>query len=288
MENVKGIKLSVFFDHILEAVEQTKESLETVLEEVRGMQIEAVEIHLGYLLEHKEIPELLQRFGLRISSIYESYEMEKGLDVEKARKHIQTAVEVGAEKILVVPGFLHGEEARQMKEHMGSREALAAFFEENAKIQSMAEGISFLAKEGKERGVTVTIEDFDSPESPLSGEYGVEWFLGKVPLLQYAMDTGNYLYYGEDILEVLELFKEKIVHVHCKDRPRRDQDPFSGGCPSVAVGTGCIPMEAIVSRLKDQGYQGYLSIEHFGVQNQKDCIRDSAAFLGGILHGKGI
>lgn len=288
MENAKGIKLSVFFDHILEGAKQTREPLETLLKEVRDMQIEAVEMHLGYLLEQKEIPELLRRFGLKVSSIYESYELEQGLDVEKARKHIEAAVQVGAEKILVVPGFLHGEEARQMKEHMGNREALAGFFEGNAKIQSMAEGLSFLAKEGKERGITVTVEDFDNPESPLSGVYGVEWFLRKVPLLQYTMDTGNYLYYGEDILEVLELLKDKIVHVHCKDRLRRGQDPFPGGCPSVAVGTGYIPMEAIVSRLKDLGYQGYLSIEHFGVENQRDCIRESAAFLGGILYGKGI
>lgn len=273
------MKLSVFLDHILQAKEQTGKSLEELLWEVREAGIEAVEMHLEYLMTHEEILELLEKAGLKICSIYENYEMERHTDREKAYRHINAALEAGAEKILVVPGFLHGEEAEQMQARMGNREDLEAFFERSESIQRMAEGLRFISEEGNKKGIAVTVEDFDNPSSPLSGVYGVHWFLKQAPHLCYTFDTGNYLYYGEDLMEVLDLLGERIVHVHCKDRIETGGNPFTEDCPSVILGTGYIPFEALTGRLKETGYQGYLSIEHFGVEDQEGCIRKSAAFL---------
>lgn len=266
------MRLSVFFDHILQAKEQTGKTLEELLQGVKSAGIEAVEINLEYLVNHKEIFDLLKKVGLAVSCIYEFYEMGQRNEEEKAQKHIETAILVGAGRILVVPGFLQGEYSKVMQEKMADQDAIENFMSQNSEICRMTEGLSYIAKLGEKEGVVVTVEDFDDLNSPLSGMYGIGWFLKQIPQLRYTLDTGNYLYNGEQVLDALNLHKEKITHVHCKDR-----EPKTNA--SVESGKGYIPFEEIIHRLKEQNYKGYLAIEHFDVADQEGCMKRSACFL---------
>lgn len=284
------MRVSVFFDHILQAKEQTGKPLEELLAGVRSSGIEAVEICLTYLVEHPETVQLLKDADLKVSCIYEFYEMGLREEEEKANRHIETAVKVGASRVLVVPGFLHGLEAKRMQgkmkqgglmqgklksTNMEQCNALEKWFEKNRKIGKMVEGLSYIAQLGARKGVTVTVEDFDDMNSPLSGMYGIHWFLKKVPELRYTLDTGNYLFYGEDVLDAWELLKDKVAHVHCKDR-----HPQSNA--SVQTGSGRMPIKQLVLALAEQGYDGYLAIEHFDVLGQEECMRNSAQYLQGL------
>lgn len=270
------MKISVFFDHILQAQEQTGKSIEELLQGVRQSGIEAVEICLDFLVEHEETWEALKQADLAVSCIYEFYDMGRCDETEKARKHIETAVKVGAEKVLVVPGFLKGWSSKRMQHKMSDVQAIEKFMSSNKEIRRMVEGLSFLAKLGKEKGVTVTVEDFDDRNSPLSGMHGIHWFLKQIPELMYTLDTGNYLFYNENVVDAFALLSDRIAHVHCKDRQEESH-------ASVAVGTGYIPFEKVIQSLKAQGYSGYLAIEHFDVENQEDCMRRSAEFLKQVL-----
>lgn len=266
------MRLSVFFDHILQAKEQTGKSLEELLAGVRNAGIEAVEINLTYLCEHSLVWDALKAADLGVSCIYEFYDMGRCNETEKVCRHVETAVKVGSKRILVVPGFLAGESSLQMQKAMPMRGNIVDFFKSNDEIKRMAEGLSFAVKYGKEKGVTVTVEDFDGLDSPLAGMYGIRWFLQQVPELMYTLDTGNFLFYGEDVLDAFELLKERIAHVHCKDRQPETK-------ASVQTGTGYIPFTEIIDRLKAQNYEGYLAIEHFDVEGQEECMRGSAEFL---------
>ncbi|MBO5176296.1 MAG: sugar phosphate isomerase/epimerase [Lachnospiraceae bacterium] len=266
------MKLSVFFDHVLQAREQTGKSVEELLAIVRAAGIEAVEINLSYLCEHPEVWDALKEAGLGISCIYEFYDMGRCDESEKVRRHVETAVKAGAKRILVVPGFLSGEDSLQMQKVMPVQENIVGFFENNSEIKRMAEGLVFAAKCGAEKDVTVTVEDFDGLDSPLAGMYGIHWFLQQVPELMYTLDTGNFLFYGEKVLDAFELLKERIAHVHCKDR-----QPETNA--SVQTGTGYIPFEEIINKLKAQQYDGFFAIEHFDVDGQEECIQGSAGFL---------
>ena len=266
------MKISVFFDHILQAKEQTGKSLEELLAGVRNAGVEAVEINLTYLCEHFDVVNVLKHADLGISCIYEFYDMGHYDESEKAKKHVDTAVSVGAKRILVVPGFLSGEASKEMQKCMPVKENIVAFFEGNEEIKGMAEGLSFAAKYGKEQEVIVTVEDFDGLDSPLAGMHGIHWFLRQVPELMYTFDTGNFLFYGEDVLEAFELLRDRIAHVHCKDR-----QPETNA--SVQTGTGYIPFVPVLEKLKKQNYNGYLAIEHFDVEGQEECMRGSAEFL---------
>ena len=88
----------------------------------------------------------------------------------------------------------------------------------------------------------------------------------------YTLDTGNFLFYGEKVLDAFELLKDRIAHVHCKDRRPETN-------ASVQTGTGYIPFTEIINKLKAQQYDGYLAIEHFDVDGQEECMRGSAEFL---------
>ena len=84
-----------------------------------------------------------------------------------------------------------------------------------------------------------------------------------------TFDTGNLIIHSEDVLTAWDLLRDRIVHVHCKDR----------GAESVAVGDGYIPVEGVLNRMTEAGYEGYLAIEHFDAADQESCIKKSAAFL---------
>ena len=216
--------------------------------------------------------ELLVANELGVSCIYEFYDMGRCDESEKACRHVETAVKAGANRILVVPGFLSGNASLQMQKAMPVQEKIIAFFESNDKIKRMAEGLSFVAKYGAEKGVTVTVEDFDGLDSPLAGMYGIQWFLQQVPKLMYTLDTGNFLFYGEKVLDAFELLRDRIAHVHCKDR-----QPETNA--SLQTGTGYIPFTEVLEKLKKQNYDGYLAIEHFDVEGQEECMKGSAEFL---------
>ena len=59
------------------------------------------------------------------------------------------------------------------------------------------------------------------------------------------------------------------MNVHCKDRSRGP----------VAVGDGNIPIDKVVRRLNETGYDGYYVIEHFDADNQMETIKRSADYL---------
>ncbi len=271
------MKLSVFFDHVLQAQEQTGKTITELLQGVRKAGIEAVEIRLEYLIEHGEVIQVLKQADLAVSCIYEFYEMGRCDETVKAQKHIETALRVGAGRVLVVPGFLKGLEAKWMQRKMSDAQKIEDFMSHNRKIMRMKEGLSYIAKLGQEKGVVVTVEDFDDMNSPLSGMHGIHWFLKQVPQLKYTLDTGNYLFYEESVLEAFELLKGRIAHVHCKDRQEEDN-------ASVVVGMGYIPFEEILKGLKLLDYEGYLAIEHFDVENQENCMKRSAEYLRKIYH----
>lgn len=263
------MKLSVFYDHILQAAVQTGKSPEELLKEVRSTGIEAVEINMTYLCEHEETYRLLEQAGLQVSCVYEFYEMDRRDESIKAKRHIETARKAGAGKILVVPGFLSAREAELYKATVPDYEKVAEFLSGNEKALRMVRGLSEIVMVGIASGVTVTIEDFDHVTSPISCMNGMLWFLKQIPQLRVTFDTGNFITHGEDLFAAWELLKDFVVHVHCKDREARP----------VAVGEGYIPIKNVVGLMKQNGYEGYLAIEHFDADNQEICMRKSADYL---------
>ncbi len=131
---------------------------------------------------------------------------------------------------------------------------------------------AFAARAAKE-GLTVMVEDYDNASSPCFNTEMLKDLFSKAPSLMHNFDSGNYIIAGEDCLEALKLFRERIAHVHLKDRvPATD---FR--CP--AVGSGCLPEAEVIRALVDSGYDGWFTVEHFGAKDMLTAARESYSFI---------
>lgn len=262
------MKISVFYDHILQAAEQTGKEIPFLLQEVKAAGIDAVEINMTYLNEHEDTYKLLKGAQLDVSCVYEFYEMDSKDETKRAQCHVDTAKKAEAGKILVVPGFF-SEETKDYVACIQDYGKTADFLSHNEKALRMAKGMADIVAMAKKQGIQVVIEDFDNIDSPIACVNGMKWFMEQIPELWITFDTGNFIIHKEDIFAAWEALKERVIHVHCKDR----------GAESVAVGDGYIPMKEILGRIVESGYEGYFAIEHFDAADQEKCMQRSAAFL---------
>lgn len=116
------------------------------------------------------------------------------------------------------------------------------------------------------------------------------WFAERIPQLMITFDTGNFMYSGQSELDAFGLLKDRIVHVHCKDRsliekPHCEMKMTVDGKAMypAPVGSGCIKMKEIIASLEARGYDGIYTIEHFGAEDQLMYIKRSAEFLDGVI-----
>lgn len=307
------MRLSVFYDHITQALRQEGGELAQLLEACRSFGIEGLEINCAQLREgQRQIGEA----GLKVSCIYEFYDFIHSDNLDRAKAHVDLAAEAGAEKVLIVPGFLEKEEAqalwgcirkpdeeetckgaeeegtksspnrskktKEAAEYIKNYPAVAYQMENSEPICKIRETLQKLVKFGQEKNVKITLEDFDDFTSPCSGMLFLKWFMEQVPGLGHTFDMGNYAYSDEDAEVAYELLKPYIVHVHCKDRGMEENmlyRRYCRGLAGVSVGGGYIPIRELVESLRLQGYDGYLAIEHFDLPEQMRHIRQSAEFL---------
>ncbi len=281
------MQISVFYDHITQAGQQTGRSPSALLQECKACGIDGLEINYTQLKKGGlRLHRAFRKAGLAISCIYEFYDFTHNGDLSRAKKHVDLAAKVGAGKVLIVPGFLEEQEAAELNACSQEQTEVNRFMESHASTCRLRDTLRELVSYGQERGVRITLEDFDGAASPCAGRFSLKWLMEQVPGLGYTLDMGNFAYSDEDVTEAYELLKAYIAHVHCKDRGMERQYQavkqrfrYCQGLACVPVGGGYLPIRELIKQLKTQGYDGYLAIEHFDAPAQADYIHRSAAFL---------
>lgn len=265
------MKLAVFYEHVEKAAAQRGISMSEALACVRQMGYSMIEIDFDALTE--EAYALIAGAGLEISSVYCFFRFDREPQRERIHALVESALRFGAKRVMPIPGFFRGEtdEARRV--------------ELNRMLASMKE----LTDLAGQHGLTVTIEDFDSADSPIRNSRGMNVFLERLPSLRATFDTGNFRYSMEDEFSAFEALKASIAHVHLKDRSRMNGSGDSSltamdgaalyPCP---VGSGFIPIRELLVRLAGIGYDGVLVCEHFGTRDQLACMEQSAQFVRSI------
>ena len=275
------MKYSVFYHHICEAARETGRNVDEMLLLARSWGIGYVELDRdaigargGDILG---LCDQLTRCGMAPSSIYGFYSwQEEGSVPAEDDLLLWQAQLLECPRVMVIPGFYtdpaDAEKCREEKARMIA-------------------GMQKLCAMAAARGITPTIECFDDARSPIATIAGMAEFLAAVPELKVTLETGNFLFSGDDILEAQHRFAGAIAHVHLKDRflPRLSPDIAPAGDRTVAVtgevmypcavGHGHIPMDTVLRRLSGAGYDGILTIEHFGAADYAQTIRDSIDWL---------
>lgn len=266
------MKLSVFYHHICEAASQRNMSVDAVLEKVRSFGISCVECDIGDL-RSGEVPALLKKHGFGISSVYGFYDFVSSPDGFAGFEHCDIAAEVGADKVMIIPGFYSAADP-------GTRER---------ERENMLKGMSEMCAYAEKNGLTPTVEDFDDFNSPISTAEGMKWFADRIPNLKITFDTGNFMYSAQSEVYAFKLLKDKIVHVHCKDRSMTPDERCEMKCAvdgtemyACPVGFGCVAVAETVRELEKSGYGGFYVIEHYGAYDQLGFIERSVENLKGM------
>lgn len=272
---------SVFFHHVRCAAEETHRTIDQMLEIIRSWGIGYVELDRDDLTANEQcladMKAMLHRHDLRPSSIYGFY----GWDHENALPTgddllLRQAQLLDCQRIMLIPGF-HADVGNAPQ-----------CYEENARMQAATCVMADLAAE---RGLTATIECFDDARSPIATISGMADYLSAAPSLGVTLETGNFLFSGDDILQAQQQFADRIRHVHLKDRflPQRSPSTIPTGEPKTSlqglqmypcpVGYGHIPISQVLSELERRQYSGIMTIEHFGVPSYEQAIRQSITWL---------
>lgn len=267
------MKISVFYEHILEAAEQSSMTVLDVCKKISSHGITGVEIENKRIYEkEEEIMKVLKQTGMEVSCIYGFFDFSHQDDIRSGLEMVDLAKKVHAGKIMAIPGFITGIELFPLIR--------------KRKIDKMVSALSCICNYAKESNVTVVLEDFDDKKAPYSNADGLKYFMDHVKGLKCAFDTGNFLYSEEDSFDVLPLFLNKIAHVHCKDRIFQKKE---GEIPkktvrgremySCAVGSGCIRMKEIIEKIIENDYDDYFAIEHFGSLCQFEDMLKSVEWM---------
>lgn len=263
------MKLAVFYQHIKDLAKQEQISIEKALTKINELDIFEVEIGLEDLENVQEMQALFAQANMKVGSIYNFYNFTKDSDIETTiKKHIQTALDFNCNTILIIPDLLRDDKSQNEQE-----------------MQEIMQGMKRVCEHAVLNGITPTIEDFDSDQSPISTYQGMLLFLNEIPELKVSFDTGNFYMAQQSETVAFDLLKDKIVRVHCKDRSLQ-----SGGeeltkiigdkeVYPCAVGDGVINFDYILKGLKELNFNPTLVIEHFGISNQLNAIKKSANWL---------
>lgn len=151
--------------------------------------------------------------------------------------------------------------------------------ERTAGIRWVTDGFLRALDEAERHGVTLAYEnhtkgapwdywDFSQPSEVF---LEILHALSETPL-GVCFDTANPLVLNEDVLALLDKVVARVVVLHIFDM--REPGTFE----AVRVGTGASPIPQVLSRMRREGYDGWLSIEEAS-RLGKDGFTQSIAFV---------
>ena len=144
--------------------------------------------------------------------------------------------------------------------------------EPNQGREIVAQGIDRAVKTGREKKVAIAIESFGISYKLQSTTGMLDDLYGKVkesPCF-FVGDLANPCYGGEAPIISLQKFSDKLKHVHVKDVKKTTEGigfPAAGGywLDEEDIGLGMADVPSSLKFLKEKGYAGWYSIEHFSL-----------------------
>ena len=244
-------RISIFFDHVAEIARQEKTSISEAAQRVRKLGVEGIDVRVAMSEEQMC---MLDSLGFQHASAIADIDFVKGDQPEAVRQALDFAHRYGYTRLLVIPGLLPENASQTLMDDVCAR-------------------ITAFVKEASKEGIDVMVEDYDNPRSPCYNTQTLDHLFAASPQLSHVFDTGNYLFCGEDVMTALRHFRERIHHVHLKDRKAMHDRA------SLPVGTGIVPLKDVVDELLQSGYDGWFTIEHFGAPSMLKYTKESVKNL---------
>ncbi len=163
--------------------------------------------------------------------------------------------------------------------------ALAPTRSWQAAADKMAPYIKEVTEYAKTKGIRTCTENhgfiFQAPER-------VKYLIDKVGNKNYRWlcDVGNFLCVGAEPLSSVTVAAPYAVHVHAKDFLRSDTfkpNYFKASDGHYLLGTiigkGIVPVKDCLARLKEAGYDGFVSVEFEGKEDNIPALQAAISYL---------
>ncbi|WP_334072841.1 MULTISPECIES: sugar phosphate isomerase/epimerase family protein [Paenibacillus] len=250
------------------------ETLENVLNLAADIGLQGVELWTGHIQSYLErggssgqLRGLLEQRGLRVPAISEYTYFSKGAEETSGElRRIQSAAvwarELGCPRI------------RSFAGHRPSRSTLAE--EWDAVVSGLTEAVKICSSEG----VRLAVEIHNHTLADTSESLAVLVRDVPAPGIELIYDGFNLFVDHLDPIPVLERFFTDIGHVHFKDYHWDHQD-WSRSVP-VPILQGDADHKAILRKLLELGYNGFISFEYMG--NPEQVVSNTKRSLAEIRH----
>lgn len=155
-------------------------------------------------------------------------------------------------------------------------------------IQWVVEGIRQGAEEADRRGLRLNVENHTKAATWTHFDFAMrgEVFLRVMEGLRdiavgVQFDIANPMVAGEDTLVLFEQLRSRVGYVHVNDVRQVGVFEF------VPVGTGLAPIHEVLSRLREQGYAGWVGIEEAS-RTGKQGFRQAVQYTRQALTSRGV
>lgn len=217
--------------------------------------------------------------GLSVPSCAGVFPFYRDGDMDKGKKFIEAAAELGAQNALILPSPPPENASRYEAREM------------------MAGMITRLCDFGERCGIQLSMENFSHLQCPFSLTDDFEFLLREIPKLRMNFDTGNFIWVNESPSEAIDRFiavrNQPFSHVHMKNYSY-DRYNDNGNAAGYSldgkvfysyptVGGGLTDLGYICRKLKEIGYDGYVSIENEGIVPAEPALSDSYLWLRDAL-----
>lgn len=256
------MKLSVPLGQLSFVAESNENSgVENVLEQVLSYGIKSIDVSAEDLDKYgvSYIKKLHEAYGIDSSAMCELLDFKyKESDIlkENSKRQLERCSEINCPIFMPVPVV---------------REKLE---NENARIDALKMTVEYLndtSEISKQYGITTTVENFSSTNTPISLISDISYILEQLPYVKYVFDSGNFWFGGTDMLKACRKFAEHTVFVHLKDIKENKEGclKVNGRCAdSVAIGEGELPIFEALNVLKTAGYKGAFQVEINNLDSQ--------------------
>lgn len=244
----KAPKISIFCDHIETIARQEKIPFAEAAALIRDYGYTGVDVRVTF---SPAVVKTLDSLGFEHACAIADINYSRGDQPEMEAQALAFMETNGYDRLLLIPGLMPADGLSQ-EDREAVRQRMSAFA---AKVAA--------------KGYSVLIEDFDNPRSLCYGAERMDSILRVSSDIGVVFDTGNFIFAGDDTMTQFGHFRKQIGHVHLKDRTAPDD------MTCVPAGDGCIPMEEIIGKLKESGYEGWYTVEQYGSRKMLEDSRTS-------------
>jgi len=197
--------------------------------------------------EVRSIPGLLKDNGLALGAFcignnFLVPEEKRAGVIDSVKSGIDTAVMLGAQRLRIFGGS--ADFARELRD---------------ARIEIVAEGIGKCIDYAEANHITMVLENHGG--APQTSDEALD-IVNRVnsPFLKLNFDMGNFIFYAEeDPIEAAKKTFPYVGFIHAKDLKRIEGPRKYQAC---IVGEGIVPVRECLQFFKQNGYEGYVSLEY--------------------------